>query len=112
MSNPVIITSCRTFIENIRSVRTVTISPLFVIIRTTPALSSSVGLSNILDSELNWRKPGQRSHRIVVAATVMDSKLSCKVLKRIEGMRIVEAFLILSVAALDLSIVSGSIRTN
>ncbi|MCI5924193.1 MAG: hypothetical protein SOR38_10265, partial [Oscillospiraceae bacterium] len=45
----------------------------------------NVGLSNILDSELCWRKPTKRSHRKVVGTTIVDRKLLSEVLKRIEG---------------------------
>ena len=42
----------------------------------------------------------------------MDGKLLCKVLERIERVARVEAFLILTVAALDLTVVPRSIRAN
>lgn len=42
----------------------------------------------------------------------MDSKLLGKVIKRIEEMGGIEAFLVLTVTALNLAIVSRSIRTN
>ena len=42
----------------------------------------------------------------------MDSKLLGKVIKRIEGMGRIEAFLVLTVAAFNLAIVSRSIRPN
>ena len=40
---------------------------------------SSVGLSNILDSELIRREPAEGSHGQVVGAAVMDGKLLGKV---------------------------------
>ena len=42
----------------------------------------------------------------------MDGKLLCKVLERIERVARVEAFLILTVAALDLTVVPRGIRAN
>ena len=71
-----------------------------------------VGLSNILDSELLRRKPGEWPHGKVVGATVVNSKLFCKVVKGIEAVTVIETFLILSVAALDFSVVSGRVRAD
>ena len=42
----------------------------------------------------------------------MDGKLLCKVIQGIERVARVEAFLILAVAALDLSVVARCIRTD
>ena len=71
-----------------------------------------VGLSNILDSELSGRQPAEGSHGQVVRATVVDSKLLCKVIQGIERAARVEAFLILTVAALDLAVVPRRIGAN
>ena len=49
----------------------------------------NVGLSNILDSELKRREPGEWPHRKVVGAAVMDGKLHCKVIKGKERMGVV-----------------------
>ena len=43
--------------------------------------SGSVGLSNILDSELIRRAPAEGSHGQVVGAAVMDGKLLGKVVE-------------------------------
>ena len=43
--------------------------------------SGSVGLSNILDSELIRREPAEGSHGQVVGAAVMDGKLLGKVVE-------------------------------
>ena len=72
----------------------------------------SVGLSNILDSELNGRKPVERPHGKVVGTAVMDSKLLFEVCKRIETAAGIETFLVFPVAALYLAIVSRGVRPD
>ena len=52
------------------------------------------------------------SHGQVVGAAVVDSKLLCKVIQGIKRVARVEAFLILAVAALDLSVVARCVRTD
>ena len=42
----------------------------------------------------------------------MDSKLGREIVEGIEGMRVIEAFLVFSVAAFDLAVMSGRIGTN
>ena len=69
----------------------------------------TVGLSNILDSELIRRKPAKRSHGEVVGAAVVDSKLHCKVIQREKAAAGVKAFLILAVAALHFAVVARRI---
>ena len=59
-----------------------------------------VGLSNILDSEHNGRKPVERPHGKVVGTAVMDSKLRFEVCKRIETAAGIVTFLVFPVAAL------------
>ena len=54
----------------------------------------------------------ERSHGEVVRTAVVCSKLFFKVFKRIERMAGIEPFLILTVAALDLAVVSRCIGTN
>lgn len=63
-------------------------------------------MSNILDSELNGRKPIERPHGKVVGTTVMYSKLLLKVCKG------VEAFLVFSVAALYFAIMPRRVRAD
>ena len=58
-----------------------------------------VGMSNILDKELERRKPAKRPHRKVVGAAVMDSKLLVKVIKREKAVTGIKALLVLPVAA-------------
>ena len=69
-------------------------------------------MSNILDSELNGRKPVERPHGKVVGAAVMYSKLLFKVSKGIEAVGRVETFLVFPVAALNLAIVPGRVRPD
>ena len=73
---------------------------------------SSVGLSNILDSEFIRRKPTKRSHGEVVGAAVVDSKLHCKVIQREKAAAGVKAFLILAVAALHFAVVARRIGAD
>ena len=60
----------------------------------------SVGLSNKLDGEFARRKPGERPHREVVGAAVVDSELPGEVLQGKESVRRIEALLILAVLPL------------
>ena len=71
-----------------------------------------VGLSNILDGELERRKPFKRPHREVVGAAVVDSKLLCEVIQGKESVRRIEALLILAVAALHFAVVTRCIGAN
>ena len=54
----------------------------------------------------------ERSHGEVVGAAVMDSELLCKVVQRIECVAGIEALLVLTVAALHLTVVPRRIWTN
>ena len=54
----------------------------------------------------------KRTHRTVVGATLVGSELPTKVGERVETVRVVEEFLVFSVAALDLAIVTRRIRTD
>ena len=69
-------------------------------------------MSNILDGKLVGRAPVERSHGEVVRAAVVDGKLLCKVVQRIERMTGIKAFLILPVAALHFAVMPGRIRMN
>ena len=71
-----------------------------------------VGLSNILDSELGGRKPAEGPHGQVVGTAVVDSELLCEIIQRIEGVARIKSLLIFAVAALNLAVVPGRIRTN
>ena len=71
-----------------------------------------VGMSNILDKELERRKPAKRPHRKVVGAAVMDSKLLVKVIKREKAVTGIKALLVLPVAAFRLAIVAGCVGTD
>jgi len=75
-------------------------------------ISHNVSLSNKLDKEVDWRKPGEGTHRKVVGASVMDSELFLKVSQREERVDRIKAFLIFPVAAFHLTIMSGSVRAN
>ena len=66
-------------------------------------------MSNILDKELERRKPAKGSHRKVVGAAVMDSKLLVKVIKREKAVTGIKALLVLPVAAFHLAIVAGCV---
>ena len=75
-----------------------------------------VGLSNIVDREgredISGNSPVERTHGAGVASTLVGSQLPTKVGERLEMMRIVETLLILTMAALHLSVVAGSIGSN
>ena len=73
---------------------------------------TNIGLSNILDSELQRRKPSKWPHGYFVCAAIVDSQLFVKVLKGIEGMAAVEMFLVLSVAAIYFAVVPGRVCPN
>ena len=65
-----------------------------------------------MDSELVGRKPVKRSHGQVVGTAIVDGKLLCEIVQRIEGMAGIKAFLILAMAALDFVVMARGIRTN
>ena len=69
-------------------------------------------MSNILDSELNGGKPAERPHGKVVGTAVMDSKLLFKVCKGIKAVTRIKALLVLTVAALNLTIMPWGIRSD
>ena len=69
-------------------------------------------MSKILDSELVRRKPVEGSHGKVIGTTIVDSKLVCEIIQRIESMAGIEAFLVFTVTALDLAVVTRGIRAN
>ena len=69
----------------------------------------TVGLSNILDSELIRRKPAKRSHGEVVGTAIMDSELPGEVIQGVKAAAGVKAFLILAVAALHFTVVARRI---
>ena len=73
---------------------------------------AGVGLSNILDNELNGGKPMEGSHRQVVGTGIVDDELLCKVIQRVEVVARIEALLILTVAALDFAVVPWRIRAD
>ena len=54
----------------------------------------------------------KRPHRKVVGTAVMDGKLFLEIIKRKEGMAGIKAFLILTMAALHISIVAWCIRAD
>ena len=74
--------------------------------------TTCVGLSNILDRELERRKPGERSHGEEVGAAVVDSELLSEVVQGVKTAVGVEALLVLPMAALDLSIVTWGVGTD
>ena len=51
-------------------------------------------------------------HREVVGATVVNSKLFCKVIKGVEAVAGIKAFLVLPVATFHLTVVTRGIGTN
>ena len=65
-----------------------------------------------MDSELGGREPAEGSHREVVRAAIVNGKLLCEIIQRIESVAGVKTFLILAVAALDLAVVARGIRAN
>ena len=62
-----------------------------------------------MDSELCGRKPEERSHGEVVGAAVVDSKQFCEIIQGEKSVTGIKAFLILSVAAFYLAIMSRRI---
>ncbi len=51
-------------------------------------------------------------HRKVVGASVVEGKLFRKVIQGIEGVGGIEAFLVLSVTALNFAVMPGCVRAN
>lgn len=62
--------------------------------------------------ELTWRKPRARPYGSVVGACVVDGELLGKVLEGEETVGGIETPLVLAVATLDLTIVSGCVRAD
>ena len=71
-----------------------------------------VGLSNILDSELDGRKPGERPHGQIIRPAVVNGKLFDEIFEGKEGVAGIEPLLVLAVAALDLAVVAGRVGAN
>ena len=65
-----------------------------------------------MDSEFVRRKPTKRSHGEVVGAAVVDSELSGEVIQGVKTVAGIEAFLVLTVAALHLAVVARRIRPD
>ena len=72
----------------------------------------SVGLSNILDSELQGRKPAKGPHREVIRTTIMDSKLLGEVVQGIKAVTGVKVLLVLPVATLYFAVMSRRIGAD
>ena len=70
----------------------------------------------MLDSEgtkeLTRREPAKRPHGEIVTAILVGSELPTKIGERIEGMGIVEAFLVFTVAAFHLAVMPWGVRSN
>ena len=64
-----------------------------------------------MDSELVGRKPVKRPYGQVVGTAIVDGKLLCEIVRRIEGMVGIEAFPVLAMAALDFAVMVRGIRT-
>ena len=58
------------------------------------------------------RVPVERTHGEMVVGTFANGKLLAEVVEGIELMRGVEFLVVFSMAALDLAVMSGSVRTN
>lgn len=71
-----------------------------------------VGLSNKLEEELDRRKELEGPHREVVGATIVNGELFLKIVQREESVARIETFLVLSMAPLHLTVMSGCIRTD
>ena len=69
-------------------------------------------MSNILESELEGRKPVERPHGKVVGTAVMDGKLLFEVRKGIKAVAGIETLLVLTVAALYFAIVPWGVRPD
>ena len=53
----------------------------------------------------------KRSHGQVVGTAIVDGKLLCEIVQRIEGVAGIEALLVLAMAALDFAVIARGIRT-
>ncbi len=69
-------------------------------------------LDSIVMKDLDWRAPKEGTHRKFVAVSLVGSELPAKVIERIEGMLVVDAFLVFPVAAFHLAVVAGCVRTD
>lgn len=71
-----------------------------------------VGWSNILDSEIERRKPVEWPHGEIVGTAVVDGKLLYKVVKGIKAVADIEALLVFPVAVLHLDVVTGRVGVD
>ena len=58
------------------------------------------------------RVPVERTHGEIIVGTFTDGKLLAEIIEGIECMRGVEFLIVFSMAALDLAVMSGSVRTD
>ena len=66
----------------------------------------------IKSKEFSRREKVQRPHRAIIGSSLVRSELRTKIGERIKSVRVVEAFLILSVTSLNLAVVPRSVGTN
>ena len=62
--------------------------------------------------EFKRREPGEWTHGEVIAGSLPGSELPGKIGERKETMAVIEAFLILTVAAFYFAVMTGCIRTD
>ena len=61
---------------------------------------------------LFWRAPVERSHGEMIIGSFTNSQLFLEVLERVETVRSIEFFIILAVAAFNLAVMSGRVRSD
>ena len=69
-------------------------------------------LDSVVSKDNDRGEPKEGAHRKLVAVSLVGSELPTKVDERIEGVSIVESFLVFSVTAFDFAIMSGCVGTD
>ena len=69
-------------------------------------------LDSMDTKELAGREPVKRAHGKAVAAILVGSELPTKIGERVEGMGVVETFLVFAVAAFHLAVVPWGVRAD
>ena len=69
-------------------------------------------LDSVVPKNISWCVPMKGTHRKFVAVSLVGSELPTKVIERVEGMLVVEAFLVFPVTAFHLAVMAGCVRPD
>ncbi len=69
-------------------------------------------LDSVVTKDIERGEPMKGAHRKFVAVSLVGSELPTKVVERVEGVLIVETFLVFPMAAFHLAVVAWGVRTD